>query len=359
MKTIDRHILRELVRFVLIAVTSVVVIYLLIDLFEELNYFTSRKAGLFTILLYYLYSTPAAVSLLYPVSMVLSVFLVYGQMVRYRELHALESAGVSVRRLFVPALLMGAASVLLYIAGNELITIPANAALSDLRRGRIEKRTPSQFQKRSNVYFVGEGGRVFYIRELESGGVLRSFTLSVLGAGRRVVRRYDGAEAVFTGTDWVGRNVLVRSFAVDGTESLARYDTITLTAIIERPLDFARTARPVDETSTPELRGYIGRMKRAGENVAKEEVEYFYRFSYSLIGLVVVLLGLPVAVRLRRGGVMFGLGLGLLLSFLYWGAIQTSRAYGTSHIVSPAMAAWLPNIVFGVAAAVLVFRSER
>ena len=100
-------------------------------------------------------------------------------------------------------------------------------------------------------------------------------------------------------------------------------------------------------------------MKRAGENVAKEEVELNYRFSYSLIGLVVVLLGLPLSVRLRKGGVMFGLGLGLLFSFLYWGAIQTSRAYGTSHVISPAMAAWLPNIIFGVAASVLVLRVER
>jgi len=104
---------------------------------------------------------------------------------------------------------------------------------------------------------------------------------------------------------------------------------------------------------------YIQRMKRAGENVASEEVEFHYRFSYSLIGLIVVLLGLPLAVRLRSGGVMFGLGLGLLFSFLYWGAIQTSRAYGTSHVVSPALAAWLPNIVFGLAALILMVRVEQ
>ena len=359
MKLVDRHILRELVKFALIAVVSVVIIYLLIDLFEELNYFTGRKVSLFTILLYYVYSVPSAVSLLYPVSMVLSVFIVYGQMVRYRELHALESAGISVLRLFAPAVGLGLASVVIYLSGNELVTIPANAALSDLRRFKIEKRAPSQSQRRSNVYFVGEGGRIFFIRELESNGVLRNFTLSVLGQGRRVVRRFDGVEAVYRDKYWVGRGVDARTFDAAGNELLVHYDSLELTAITETPVDFARTARPVEETSTPELRGYIGRMKRAGENVAKEEVEYYYRFSYSLIGLVVVLLGLPLSVRLRKGGVMFGLGLGLLFSFLYWGAIQTSRAYGTSHVISPAMAAWLPNIIFGVAASVLVLRVEK
>jgi len=358
-KTVDRHLVRELVKFTVLACLSVVVIYLLIDLFEDLNYFTSRRVSLFVILLNYGYSLPAAVTLLYPVSMILAVFVVYGQMVRYRELHALESAGVSVRRLFLPAIGLGLASVAGYLLGNELVTIPANARLSDLRRTRIEQRQASRVDKRSNVYFVGEAGRVFYMREFESHGAMRDFSLTELGPDRRVTRRVDGAEAVYVKGRWLGRNLSIREFDAEGNEVLTRADSFELTMIAETPADFVGTSRPVEETSTRALRSYIGRMKRAGENVAKFEVEYYYRFSYSLIGLVVVLLGLPVSVRLRRGGTMFGLGLGLLFSFLYWGAIQMSRAYGTSHVVSPALAAWLPNIVFGAAAIVLVLGAEK
>ncbi len=359
MKIVDRHLVRELVKFALLACLSVVVIYLLIDLFEDLTYFTSRRVGLSVILLNYVYTLPSAVTLLYPVSMILSVFVVYGQLVRHRELHALESAGVSVPRLFVPAIGLGLASVAVYLVGNELVTIPANARLSDLRRTKIEKRQVAQVQTRSNVYFVGEAGRVFYIRELESNGVMRNFSLTELGPDRRVVRRVDGAEATYVNGQWLGRDLSIREFDEAGREKLTRAESLALTMITEKPADFIGTTRPVEEMSTAALRNYINRMKRAGENVAKHEVEYYYRFSYALIGLVVVLLGLPISVRLRRGGTMFGLGLGLLFSFLYWGAIQMSRAYGTSHVVSPAVSAWLPNIVFGAAAIVLVLRAER
>jgi lipopolysaccharide export LptBFGC system permease protein LptF len=31
-----------------------------------------------------------------------------------------------------------------------------------------------------------------------------------------------------------------------------------------------------------------------------------------------------------------------------------SRAYGGSHVISPVLAAWLPNVVFGVVAVVLI-----
>ena len=359
MKILDRHLLRELVKFALIACTSVVVIYLLIDLFEELSYFTGRRASLFVILLYYFYSLPSAISLLYPVSMVLAVFMVYGQLTRNRELHALESAGVSLLRLFAPAIGLGLASIVIYLAANELITIPFNARLTDLRQQKIERRQTSDVQKRQNLYFVGEEGRVFYIRELSSDGVMKNFEVSELGADRSVKRRFDVAEAVWRDRAWYGRGVDVRTFDALGDEMLGHHDSLKLDVIRETPADFASNSRPVEETSTRALRSFITRMKRAGENVAREEVEYYYRFSYSLIGLVVVLLGLPLSVRLRRGGVMFGLGLGLLLSFMYWGAIQTSRAFGTSHVISTALSAWLPNIVFGTFALILVLNVDR
>lgn len=358
MKILDRLLVRELIRFTLLACASVVVLYLLIDLFEELNYFTSRKVTLPILLLYYLYSTPSAVALLYPVSMVLAVFVVYGQMTRYRELHALQSAGVPVGRLFAPAVVLGLASALLYLGANELVTIPANARLSDLRRTRIERRPQRMQMAKTNAYFVGEGGRVYYIRELRPDGVMRDFSVSLLGPDRKVVRRFDVAEAVWQDTVWLGTKVVERRFAADGQDTVVEYDTLRLTDVLDRPEAFAAVPRPVEETPTAVLAAYIRRMKRAGENVAKQEVEYHYRFSYALIGLIVVMLGLPVSVRIQRGGIMFGLGLGLLLSFLYWGAIQTSRAYGTSHVLSPALAAWLPNILFVTIAVILIANGE-
>lgn len=357
MKVIDRHIFRELLRFALLALLSVVVVYLLIDLFEELNYFTSRKAGLIVVLRYYLYSLPAAVTLLYPVSMVLSVFMTYGHLTRYRELNALKSAGVSTWRLFTPAVAFGLVSTVVYLAGNEWISVPFNRQLSDLRRYVIERRSAPPTEKRQDVYYAGEG-RVLFAREMDARGILSGFTLIQLLPSRRAQLRVDGRSAEYRDGSWIGSELAVRRFGDDGAEQFGRRKSAPVGELTESPAEFASPDRPVDETSTGALARHVRRMKAAGENVAAEEVEYHYRFSYSLTGLVMVLLGLPLAVRLRRGGVMFGLGLGLLFSFLYWGAIQTCRAFGASHVVSPALAAWLPNAVFGVVALALLFRAE-
>lgn len=335
-----------------------VTLYLLIDLFEELNYFTSRKVGLPVLLLNYLYELPAAVNLLYPVSLLLAVFLVYGQMVRHRELHALQSAGVSTFRMFAPGVVLGLLSVGLYLAGLDSVTVGSSRRLADLQRYRIERRSAPVVGRRQNVY-LATGGRLVYARELVNDTMLLDFAVLELDARRHVRRRTDGRSAALRADGWHLTNAFVREFGPDGAERFTGAESLIVDDLGFEPGELAAPAGPIDQIRSSDLRRHIARMKQAGENVTAEEVEYNYRYAYSLIGLVMVLLGLPMVVRLRRGGIMLGLGLGLLLSFLYWGAIQTSRAYGTSHVISPALAAWLPNIVFGAVAAGLMLFVER
>ncbi|MEO0069949.1 MAG: LptF/LptG family permease [candidate division WOR-3 bacterium] len=365
MKIIDRHLVKQLIKFAFLALLSVVTIYLLIDLFEELGYFTSRKVTFLVLVRHYFYSLPAAIVLLYPVSLVLAVFMVYGQMTRHNEIAALKSAGVVIYRLFVPAVAVAGATILLYAFGYEFITIRFNQRLSDLRRYVIEKRGNPAQEKCLNVYRMAKN-RALWVRELGfpafGKGVvtMRNFTIIELDRNRRVLERIDGDSAIYQGGSWVGFGLIRRVFPPTGIEEFQQIAQSQLNLILGTPEEWFTPPRPVEETPTAVLRNYINQMKAAGENVAQEEVEYHYRFSYALIGLVVVLLGLPFSVKLRqRGGVMFGLGLGLLFSFIYWGAIQTCRAFGTSHVISPGLAAWLPNIIFGLVAFFLLLKIEK
>lgn len=361
MKIIYRHIFYELIKFTFLALLSVVTIYLLIDLFEELSYFTSRKVPLLVLLRYYFYNLPNAIALLYPVSLILAVFVVYGQMTRYNEISAFKSAGVKIFRLFLPGIIIGAGTGVLYLLGNEFITVPFNRRLSDLRRYVIEKRSAPVEERRIDVYRV-DGNRVFWAREwwkTDEKSIVQKFFFLELNKERKLIRRIDGETAMYSNGRWFGSKLAQREFLPDGREIFKSVEEGELSGLNFSPDEWLLPMRPVEETSTPLLRRYISKMKNAGENVAQEEVEYHYRFSYALIGLIVVLLGLPLSVRLRRGGVMLGLGLGLLFSFLYWGAIQTCRAFGGAHIISPALSAWLPNMIFGFGAVILLLKVER
>lgn len=363
MKTIDWHILIELIKFTLLALISVVTIYLLIDLFEELGYFLSRNTPLSVIFKYYFYALPSAAVLLYPVSLILAVFVVYGQMTRNNELAAFKSAGVSIYRLFLPAFAIGIFTIFAFIAGNEFITIRFNRKLSQLRRFVIEKRVQPSTHYQHDIYRI-DGNIVLWSRELEkpatglSNAVLRNFTLIKLDRNRRVSVRIDGDSVVNQNGLWKGYGVRVREFDSTGRQKFNQHAQLELKLLTTNLFEFGALGQPVEEMTVFDLNNYIKMMRASGENVAREEVEFHYRFSYALIGLIVVMLGLSFSVRLRRGGVMLGLGLGLFFSFLYWGVIQTCRAFGASHVISPLFAAWLPNVVFSAVALMLMLKVE-
>ncbi len=354
----DKSIIKEFIKFAILGLISVVILYNLIDLFEELTYFSRRKVGILNVLIYYTYLTPQAVTLLLPVGLILATFLVYGTMTRRRELYAYMSAGIDVYRLFLPILILGILSVPGLFLHREMIEIPFSIKLTDLKRYKIESRGKPEQQKRRDIYYIGEQGRIYYIREFESNGILHNFYVTELDQNRKPKRRLDVAEAIYQNGVWQGKDVYIREFS-EGEENMNHYDSLPLIELLEKPKDFMTEIRPVEETNTHDLFRYIRRMKRAGEVMNKEETEYNFRFSDAFIGLIVILIGLPLSTRLRKGGVMLGLGLGLLFSFLYWGMIQVSKAFGYVGALNPVISAWLPNIIFGLIALIFFIRLKR
>jgi len=47
-----------------------------------------------------------------------------------------------------------------------------------------------------------------------------------------------------------------------------------------------------------------------------------------------------------------------VLAFIYWGAMSVFGALGTAGLMTPALAAWAPNLLFGAGAIYLVLTAR-
>ncbi|MCX7785889.1 MAG: LptF/LptG family permease [candidate division WOR-3 bacterium] len=345
MKIIDRFLIKEFIKYTFLATLSVVAIYQIIDLFEELQYFINRRVSIFTVLEYYFYSTPSAVSLLLPVGTILACFFVYGVLTRERSIYVFKSAGINIYRLFLPMLVLGLILVIFQFLSFELITIPMNRKLERLKRIKIERRSETIVHKWHNLFVMGNERTVYFIQEYESNGTMSNFIIVQFDENGKVKTRYDGKRAVWQNKLWLANNIGERIFIADTFEQYTYYDTLIL-PIQEKPVNFIEETRTIEELNIWELFQFIQQLKKAGVETAKQEVEFHYRFAQSFISFILIILSLPLAVTLRKGGVMFGLGLGLLFSFIYWGLVQTTKAYGQAMVISPFLSAWLPNFLF-------------
>jgi lipopolysaccharide export system permease protein len=72
--------------------------------------------------------------------------------------------------------------------------------------------------------------------------------------------------------------------------------------------------------------------------------------------LIIALFGAPLATSSQRGGAAYGIAVSLATTVFFLVLIQLTKAIGGKGLVSPDMAAWIPNLLVGSFAIILMTR---
>jgi lipopolysaccharide export system permease protein len=66
-----------------------------------------------------------------------------------------------------------------------------------------------------------------------------------------------------------------------------------------------------------------------------------------MVTFIMALIGIPFSFKTGRKGAFYGIGLCLAVGILYWSTMELFGKLGGINQLSPFVAAWFPNIVFG------------
>ena len=117
------------------------------------------------------------------------------------------------------------------------------------------------------------------------------------------------------------------------------------------PADLFYSKGQQETFTQPELSDYIHKQKvRGSGNVVLYEVEYHKRIASSFASFILTIIGVSLSSRKRKGGMGLYLGIGLALSFGYIMLQTISSTFAVNAGAPPALAAWVPNIIFAVVA---------
>jgi lipopolysaccharide export LptBFGC system permease protein LptF len=108
--------------------------------------------------------------------------------------------------------------------------------------------------------------------------------------------------------------------------------------------------------SVLELRHYIEELRQSGFDVVRLTVQFYRKFSYPLVALVVVLIGIPFGFTVGRKGALSGIALSLGIAVAFWSISSLFQAMGNLNQLPPAVAAWTPDVLFGMGGAYLMLR---
>jgi lipopolysaccharide export LptBFGC system permease protein LptF len=103
-----------------------------------------------------------------------------------------------------------------------------------------------------------------------------------------------------------------------------------------------------------ELREHIDQLRASGADVARYVVALRRKVSFPFVTIIITMLAVPFAVTTGRRGAMYGIGIGVVLAIVYWITLSVFGALGQGGLLSPTLAAWAPNLLFGAAAAYMI-----
>jgi len=343
----DKYFLGSFIKTLLFSQLSFIVIYLVVDFVGYLDMFIDEKAPVSVILLYYYYYLPYIIVLAMPLSMLMASLYSTGQFVRYGELTALKSAGLSLYRVFLPVYIFSVIVSLFSFGFGESVVPDSQRKKSNLQRYAINKVPRRISLSQSNIHLQDSQNRIVTIANYD-GLNKTAYQVSVLERkNNMVITQINAATMIPVDSGWQLREVKKRDFA-NGEEMYSELDGLIVGDFSFSHTDLERIQIKPDEMNIVELRGYITKLQNMGSPFTKWNVDYHHKIAFPFANLVVVLLGLPLATRSWKGGTAVGFGLSLFICFLYYIVMILSNALGYKGTIPPLAAAWCSNSLFGI-----------
>jgi LPS export ABC transporter permease LptF/LPS export ABC transporter permease LptG len=355
---LDRYVARAFLGHFLLVIAAFGALFLLaefLDMFDEIQ--RNRIRGKIVVH-YFGFHGPFILHLIAPFGVLVATLTTFGIMARRNEITAMKAGGVSVFRASAAVVLAGAAvSLLMLGAGEFLLPFTNRVAERDLNviRGR-PPQSSSLFQHR---WMLGSGDRLYnYEYLVETPTEFSLYGLSVYDISPRAFEltgRLYAARATWNGLtydlDRGWRRTLGRR---SGFEA---FDT-RRTGEIDPPAYFKREERESDQLGFGELWRHILSLKRKGMDVTRLRVQLHRKLSYPVIALVMALIGIPFSFVVGRRGALWGVGFSIVMAMLLWALLAIFEALGNHALLPPLLAAWVPNLLFGIAGLYLLLTVE-
>jgi LPS export ABC transporter permease LptG/LPS export ABC transporter permease LptF len=359
---LDRYIARRFVRLQALTFFSLLGIFYIstfIDLSDKL-FRGSATAGLMARL--FLFRTPEYVHFILPLSVLIATLVTVGALTRSSELTVMRACGISLYRTAVPLLGLAAASGVLLFAIDEYALAPSNRQAKDLDH-LIRHSTPRTVNVLIRRWTGGRNGDIYHYGAFDpTQRILHGFwKFEFDPQAWRLSRitytasaRFDEASARTADglARWKGAEGWTRKLEADGA---SEYSTFSARDFTMEAADYFGTEQPDSASMTyGDLRDYIDSMRGSGLNVLQQLVDLHRKIAFPFVTIVMTMLAVPFAVTTGRRGTLYGIGVGIVLAIMYWTTNSVFGVVGSLGIVTPWLAAWAPNLLFGAGAAYLI-----
>lgn len=357
-KLLDRLLVISYLKAYAICLVSLLGLYVVVDLFTNIDDFAAHSKGFWPILehigTYYAYRVTEIFDKLCEVIVLLAAMFTVAWVQRNNELVPLLSAGVPTRRVLRPVLVCACALLGLSVVNQEII-IPR------LGQFLANSRDDPEGTKERLVQPCWDANRILMVGRiaLPAEKLVREFNCTIpadLGPGQVLISAKEARYIPLSheGKKYAGGWLLVG--ARTQPADLSNWNRPDILENTDPGKFFLRTEADFDTlTRDPKkwfaqastVRLFHELSKSESNRLASMAVLFHMRLTRPILGMILLFLGLSAILRDQNRNVFISAGLCLALAALLYAANFGCKHLGDSDILSPALAAWLPVLVFG------------
>ena len=358
MKKLDWYIARKFLGTLFFVLGLTALLSLVFDYSEKVEDFSNTIATKHQIVFdYYLNFVPTIINLMSPLIIFISALYFTSRMANNSEIVAMLSAGISYRRILRPYIIVAVFLSLTDLGMKNFIFPIAYNSVTNFEQAYLIKGY--QYQG-TNIHRRLSKDEYFYCyiaKYPENKVVLFSYERF---KGKNLVYKLWADEAIYDRAKKNWHLVHFKLREINGMlEKIASGDSMD----IKMPItidEFGQKVRSIPSMTTPELIKVINTEKMKGEDITSfYEVEKWKRFAMPADIIILVLIAVSIASRKIRGGLGAHLLLGIVIGVSHEMFVRVSTTFATSGDFPPALSVWLPAIVYGSIAILLLRRAQK
>jgi lipopolysaccharide export system permease protein len=342
-KILDIYIIKKFLLALFFSLAGFVFIYLITNFLENIGYFVDRKVTLFTIFKYYLLFSPKIILLLMPLATLMGVYFSLGLITKNNEVLALRGLGISPFRIYKPIFIYGFLISIIIFSFNLSLIPRSRELLKEFKTSQIDKVKDFRKSYGRNINYITESGKIVNIKRLDENII---YGIHILDYKKgKLVSRIDAEKGEWKDSSWTLSDVYIRHFVAERI-FLESKEKETIEDLKIPPEELTKSKRDPLNLYFSELHSYIKNLERSGQKSTAERIEMLERITYPFVSFIILFFGCPLALEVKRRGLLFGFGLGTLSSFTFWGIIQFFKELGINGSLPPSLSILIPNILF-------------
>jgi LPS export ABC transporter permease LptG/LPS export ABC transporter permease LptF len=366
---LDEYVMRAYAANFLLSLGSFALLYVVFTFFELMGDIVRNQTPFIIVGEYLFNLVPFIINAVTPICSLLAVLITFGSLNRASELTAMKATGISLYRVVAPILVVAAILAAALFAFDESYLPDANRRQEQLR-AQIKGKPAQTFLLPGRKWISGQTAqtdkagtpaRIFYYQAFDPDrNVFANLTVFEFDPQTFTLeRRIFAASASWDPSvnRWIFDNGWQRSFSGDHIASYQPFTVSTFPEIREQPGYFKKEYKLSDEMSYGELDKYIADLRQSGFDTVKLRVQLANKLSVPAITLVMAILAVPFAVSMGKRGGLIGIATAIAVAIAYLGIANLFSSMGEISTLPPLLAAWSPDLLFGISGAYLLLRT--